>query len=74
MTYTDGFGHARPCEIAAGTEFEQLLGDCARMAPHWPVPADPRPDRVAPSPSQINGIRVPAASARLIASTAVYGD
>ncbi|WP_327252371.1 hypothetical protein [Streptomyces sp. NBC_01244] len=71
MTYTDRFGHARPSEITAGTEFEQLLGDCARMAPHWPVPADPRPDRV--TPSQISGIRVPAASARLIASTAVYG-
>ncbi|MCX5407750.1 hypothetical protein OHA37_28275 [Streptomyces sp. NBC_00335] len=71
MTYTDGFGPVRPAGITAGTEFEQLLGDCARMAPHWPVPADPRPDRVAPS--QISGIRVPADSARLIASTAVYG-
>ncbi|MCJ0868165.1 hypothetical protein [Streptomyces sp. AP-93] len=71
MTYTDGFGPARPSEITAGTEFEQLLGDCARMAPHWPVPTGARPDQVAPS--QINGIRVPAASARLIASTAVYG-
>ncbi|MET9852955.1 hypothetical protein ABZY57_08420 [Streptomyces sp. NPDC006450] len=71
MTSTDGFGHVRPRGNAARTEFEQLLGDCARMAPHWPVPADPRPDRVAPS--QIHGIRVPAASARLIASTAVYG-
>ncbi|MGW1773799.1 hypothetical protein [Streptomyces sp. NPDC002104] len=71
MTYTDGFGHVRTSENAAGTGFEQLLGDCARMAPHWPVPAGPRPDRVRPS--QIRGIRVPAASARLIASTAVYG-
>lgn len=71
MTYTDGFGHVQTSGNAAGTEFEQLLGDCARMAPHWPVPADDRPDRVAPS--QIIGIRVPAASARLIASTAVYG-
>lgn len=72
MTSTDGFGRARSAENAAGTEFEQLLGDCARMAPHWPVPADRRPDRVAPA--QLHGIRVPAASARLIASTAVYGD
>ncbi|MFF3210660.1 hypothetical protein ACFYYB_08340 [Streptomyces sp. NPDC002886] len=72
MTYTDGFGHVRTSENTAGTPFEQLLGDCARMAPHWPVPADRRPDRVV-APSQINGIRVPAASARLIASTAVYG-
>lgn len=71
MTFIDGFGSPRPAKIAAGTDFEQLLGDCARMAPHWPVPAGPGPDRVAPA--QINGIRVPAASARLIASTAAYG-
>ncbi|MFJ3200676.1 hypothetical protein [Streptomyces sp. NPDC086989] len=74
MTYTDGFGYAGTAGNAADTRpaFARLLGDCARMAPHWAVPADPRPDRVAPS--QIHGIRVPAASARLIASTAEYGD
>ncbi|KJY44529.1 MULTISPECIES: hypothetical protein [unclassified Streptomyces] len=70
MTSTDGFGY----ENAADTqpEFERLLGDCARMAPHWTVPAHPRPTRVAPS--QIHGISVPPASARLIASTAEYGE
>ncbi|WP_327283064.1 MULTISPECIES: hypothetical protein [unclassified Streptomyces] len=74
MTYTDGFGYAAAAENAADTQpgFARLLGDCARMAPHWAVPADPRPDRVAPS--QIHGISVPPASARLIASTAEYGD
>ncbi|WP_030156125.1 hypothetical protein [Streptomyces sp. NRRL S-244] len=79
MTYTDGFGYmGMPKEGAekgaADTRpgFARLLGDCARMAPHWAVPADPRPDRVAPS--QIHGISVPSASARLIASTAEYGD
>ncbi|MGW1766910.1 hypothetical protein ACWCQL_22930 [Streptomyces sp. NPDC002073] len=50
----------------------QLLGDCARMAPHWAVPAGPAPVRVAPS--QIHGISVPPSSARLIAGTAAYGD
>lgn len=71
MTYTDGFGYA---EYAAETRpgFARLLGDCARMAHDWTVPAEPRPDRVAPS--QIHGISVPPASARLIASTAEYGD
>ncbi|MCY0917837.1 MULTISPECIES: hypothetical protein [unclassified Streptomyces] len=71
MTYSDGFGYAdHNAEIRPG--FARLLGDCARMAPHWAVPAGPRPDRVAPS--QIHGISVPPSSARLIASTAEYGD
>ncbi|MER7765147.1 hypothetical protein [Streptomyces sp. NPDC097619] len=50
----------------------ELLGDCARMAPHWAVPAGPAPVRVAPE--RIHGVTVPAASARLIAGTAVCGD
>ncbi|MEU7555548.1 hypothetical protein AB0B01_24955 [Streptomyces sp. NPDC044571] len=71
MTYTDAFGYAdSPADTRPA--FARLLGDCARMAPHWAVPADPRPARVAPS--QIHGISVPPASARLIASTAQYGD
>ncbi|MEJ8644674.1 MULTISPECIES: hypothetical protein [unclassified Streptomyces] len=78
MTYTDGFGSTEYTADKRGTEgprqpgFDRLLGDCARMAPHWAVPAGPRPARVAPS--QIHGISVPPASARLIASTAAYGD
>ncbi|MGW0394168.1 hypothetical protein ACWDYJ_25440 [Streptomyces sp. NPDC003042] len=71
MTYTDGFGYAE-YTADARPGFATLLGDCARMAPHWAVPRAPRPVRVAPS--QIHGVRVPSASARLIASTAAYGD
>ncbi|WP_330330040.1 hypothetical protein OHS33_10040 [Streptomyces sp. NBC_00536] len=77
MTYTDGFGYPqytapeRTTEVSRQPGFVRLLGDCARMAPHWSVPAGPRPARVAPS--QIHGVSVPPASARLIASTAQYG-
>ncbi|WP_328925298.1 hypothetical protein OG429_12025 [Streptomyces sp. NBC_00190] len=78
MTYTDDYGYseytsdARVAEGPRRPGFARLLGDCARMAPHWAVPAGPRPVRVAPS--QIHGISVPPASARLIAATAAYGD
>ncbi|MGE7391421.1 hypothetical protein ACQKM2_38725 [Streptomyces sp. NPDC004126] len=71
MTYTDGFGYADHASDAR-PGFARLLGDCARMAPHWAVEREPRPGRVAPS--QIHGVRVPPASARLIAGTAAYGD
>ncbi|MEU3253988.1 hypothetical protein [Streptomyces sp. NPDC006997] len=50
---------------------ESLLGDCARMAPHWAAP-----DRVAPvpvPPSLIHGVSVPPASARLLDSMVEYG-
>ncbi|AVZ72571.1 hypothetical protein SLUN_10575 [Streptomyces lunaelactis] len=50
----------------------QLRGDCARMAPHWVVPAAAAPARV--SPSRIHGVVVPAASARLIDAMSEYGD
>ncbi|MER6447761.1 hypothetical protein DEJ51_09015 [Streptomyces venezuelae] len=78
MTSTDGFGCSeytadkRGAEASRRPGFARLLGDCARMAPHWAVPAGPRPARV--TPSQIHGISVPPASARLIAATSVYGD
>ncbi|MCX4525507.1 MULTISPECIES: hypothetical protein [unclassified Streptomyces] len=74
MTYTDDFGYTEYTEYVPDGRpgFARLLGDCARMAPHWAVPAGPRPDPVAPS--QIHGISVPPASARLIAATAAYGD
>ncbi|MFI5617346.1 hypothetical protein [Streptomyces sp. NPDC051567] len=78
MTSTDGFGYAEytsgthGAEGSRGPGLARLLGDCARMAPHWTVPAGPRPARVAPS--QIHGVSVPPSSARLIASTAAYGD
>ncbi|MEU7030265.1 hypothetical protein AB6O49_08855 [Streptomyces sp. SBR177] len=49
----------------------ELCGDGARMAPHWVTPAEPAAAPV--SPALIHGVRVPAASARLIAATAEYG-
>ncbi|MDX2732387.1 MULTISPECIES: hypothetical protein [Streptomyces] len=50
----------------------ELRGDCARMAPHWVVPATVTPTPV--TPALIHGVTVPAASARMIDSMAVYGD
>jgi hypothetical protein len=49
----------------------QLRGDCARMAPHWVVPAAAVPAPVPPS--LIHGVVVPAASARLVDSMSQYG-
>ncbi|MEI5100128.1 hypothetical protein RB200_18240 [Streptomyces sp. PmtG] len=51
---------------------EALRGDCARMVPHWAVPAGPASAPV--SPSRIHGVTVPAASARLIDGMSEYGD
>ncbi|MFP1623955.1 hypothetical protein ACLB9X_01755 [Streptomyces sp. 5K101] len=51
---------------------DQLRGDCARMAPHWVVPAV-----TAPAPvhhSLIHGVVVPPASARLVDAMSDYGD
>ncbi|QDY76391.1 hypothetical protein [Streptomyces qinzhouensis] len=42
----------------------QLRGDCARMAPHWTVPAIVA-DAPVP-PSRIHGVVVSADSARLV--------
>ncbi|MET9828659.1 hypothetical protein ABZ078_05000 [Streptomyces sp. NPDC006385] len=53
-------------------DLASLLGDCARMAPHWTVP-----DRVLPlpvSPSLIHGVTVPPRSARLLDAMSDYGD
>ncbi|MDT9684542.1 hypothetical protein RND61_21145 [Streptomyces sp. TRM76323] len=49
----------------------ELRGDCARMAPHWPAPADAAPAPVPPS--LIHGVVVEPASVRLVAATAEYG-
>lgn len=49
----------------------ELCGDGARMAPHW-VP-DSVPQAAPVSPALIHGVKVPAASARLIAATPEYG-
>ncbi|GAA4081803.1 MULTISPECIES: hypothetical protein [Streptomyces] len=58
--------------VAAGQGLEELRGDCARMAPHWVVPAALAPDPVPPS--LIHGVTVPPASVRLIADMSDYGD
>lgn len=56
------------------TEFTlaQLRGDCARMAPHWVVPAATVPAPVPPS--SIHGVVVPAASARLVDAMTEYSE
>ncbi|MFE0177019.1 hypothetical protein ACFWZ2_32415 [Streptomyces sp. NPDC059002] len=60
-----------PVELAPET-METLRGDCARMAPHWVVPAT---SAAAPvPPSLIHGITVPPASARLLDGMSEYGD
>ncbi|MEU1124945.1 hypothetical protein ABZ371_15600 [Streptomyces sp. NPDC005899] len=50
----------------------ELRGDCARMAPHWVVPARSAAKPVAPS--LIHGVTVPPSSARLIDAMSEYGD
>ncbi|MFE6936320.1 hypothetical protein ACFVDT_30285 [Streptomyces sp. NPDC057699] len=50
----------------------ELRGDCARMAPHWVVPAKTAAKPV--EPSRIHGVRVPPSSARLVDSMSDYGD
>ncbi|MFD0312202.1 hypothetical protein [Streptomyces sp. NPDC127119] len=50
----------------------ELRGDCARMVPHWEVPA--RITARPVSPALINGVTVPPASARLLDGMSDYGD
>ncbi|MBT2504697.1 hypothetical protein J7I98_02055 [Streptomyces sp. ISL-98] len=58
-----------PAEHDGG--LEELQGDCARMVPHWAVPAAAAP---APVPaSLIHGITVSPASARLVRGMSEYG-
>ncbi|MEU6821205.1 hypothetical protein ABZ921_11285 [Streptomyces atriruber] len=56
----------------AAESMESLRGDCARMAPHWAVPAAAAAAPVPPS--LIHGITVPSSSARLIGEMSEYGD
>jgi hypothetical protein len=49
-----------------------LRGACARMVPHWAVPAPAAPRPVPPS--RIHGIVVPPGSARLLDAMSDYGD
>ncbi|SCK25108.1 hypothetical protein [Streptomyces sp. WMMB 322] len=60
---------------------DELLGDCARMAPHWTepawalhIPADRDVPAVgAASHEALHGVRVPAASARMLEGMSEYG-
>ncbi|MFH8605873.1 hypothetical protein ACH4D5_00025 [Streptomyces sp. NPDC018029] len=56
----------------APESMETLRGDCARMAPHWVVPAVAATAPVPPS--LIHGVSVPPASARLLSEMSEYGD
>ncbi|KAB1148551.1 hypothetical protein F7R91_06985 [Streptomyces luteolifulvus] len=59
-----------PADLEGG--LASLIGDCARMAPHWAAP-----DRITPrpvSPSLIHGVTVPQKSARLLDAMSDYGD
>lgn len=49
-----------------------LIGDGARMAPHWAAPE--RPVSAPVPPSHIHGVTVPDASARLLEAMSEYGD
>jgi hypothetical protein len=53
-------------------DLASLLGDCARMAPHWTTPD--RDLSLPVSPSLIHGVTVPPASARLLDAMSDYGD
>ncbi|MFH9073266.1 hypothetical protein [Streptomyces alboflavus] len=62
---------AEAVEVPRAETLETLRGDCARMAPHWVVPAV----AAAPvPPSLIHGVTVPAASARVIDRMPEYGN
>lgn len=63
---------------------EQLLGDCARIIPHWTDHAGgllhgwagrPAPPPAVPAASYeaLSGVRVPAASARVLEGMSEYG-
>lgn len=67
MTKHSSPGESRESDMSLA----QLRGDCARMAPHWVVPAAAVPAPVPPS--LIHGVVVPAASARLLDSMSPYG-
>ncbi|MEV7614663.1 hypothetical protein [Streptomyces sp. NPDC089799] len=62
----------RGAEALTRPGFARMLGDCARMAPHWGVPAEPAGAPV--TAAQIHGITVPPDSARMITATALDGD
>ena len=75
--------NATRLSAAEPESMDQLLGDCARMAPHWKepgwhrlVPAAGGDGSALPAVSYeaLGGVRVPAASARLLEGMSEYGD
>jgi hypothetical protein len=74
--------HTTRRATAEPESMDQLRCDCARMAPHWSSPNSPsatlsspltgRPLSRAPHEA-LHGVRVPAASARLLESMSEYG-
>ncbi|POX52896.1 hypothetical protein C3489_16730 [Streptomyces sp. Ru71] len=70
MTKLD-FPRTAPADSEGG-DLASLIGDGARMAPHWAAPERPVSSPVPPS--LIHGVSVPAASARLLEAMSDYGD
>ncbi|MBO8193359.1 hypothetical protein ITI46_17055 [Streptomyces oryzae] len=61
-------------EHAEHESMEQLLGDCARMVPHWTVAPAMSEGRHPVRPVPLHGVRVPVRSARLLDGMSEYGD
>ncbi|MEU6082857.1 hypothetical protein [Streptomyces sp. NPDC047108] len=62
-----------PSVTAEPESMDELRGDCARMAPHWASAARSAPAEHV-SPSRIQGVTVPPASAHLLDGMSEYGD
>ncbi|MFE6776187.1 hypothetical protein [Streptomyces sp. NPDC057702] len=62
-----------PLHATEPESFDELRADCARMAPRWTIHGSAR---LAPpvAPAQIRGVRVPSASAHLVAGMPDYGN
>jgi len=64
-----------PPPVAAEPEsMDELRSDCARMASHWAEAAAGPPPAEHVSPSRIQGVEVPPASAHLLDGMSEYGD
>lgn len=69
--------HMKPSKsrpsLAEPESLAELVGDCIRMARHWPVPHTP--PIAPPTPwHRIHGIRVSDRSAHLLDGMSDYGD
>lgn len=63
-----------PAGYAEHESMEQLLGDCARMVPHWAAACSVPQERRPVAFSSLRGVRVPVRSARLLEGMSEYGD